>query len=161
MKKFFCIILSLFLLFGNSFMTNAANKETIITESIEYLEDGSYFVTTIQTTSTNTLFSAYASTSATSTSTCTGSKTVTYNSSSGEKLWSVTVKGSFSYVKGSNSTCTNSSVSTAVYSSSWKITGSSSSKSGNTARATATGTHYIANIPLASITETVTLTWHE
>lgn len=87
-----------------------------------------------------------------------GSKTTAYYSKSGSKLWSVTVTGTFTYGDGSRATCTKSTVSTNVYSSSWKITHSSASKSGNNASATATGTLYRNSAPIDSITKTVTLT---
>lgn len=151
MKKMICILLSLTLLFGNVLITNAASES--FPESVEYLEDGSYFVTAIEVTpdSNSSVFRA-------STSKCSGSKTVTYKSSSGTKLWSVTINASFSYVKGTSATCTNATISTAVYSSLWKVSNKSSTKSGNKASATATGTQYNGSTAIGSIRKTVTLT---
>lgn len=149
MKKLLCLLLSLSIFWG--FTTTTYASEYTVHDSIEYLEDGSYFSTTIIATKNPgaaTLFSTTRS----------GNKTTTYYSSSGSKLWSVTVTGTFTYGTGSRATCTKSTVSTNTYSSSWKVTNSSASKSGNSASATATGTQYRNTTPIGSITKTVTLT---
>lgn len=85
-----------------------------------------------------------------------GSKTVYCKNSAGKILWSLTVKGRFTY-NGSTSSCTSASVSTSVVDANWKITNKSSSKSGNTAKATATAIYYLNGNPLNSATKTVTL----
>lgn len=150
MKKIFSTLLSFSLLIACTQTINAASE---IQSNVEYLEDGSYFVTTIQVDSNNSSTGLRAAASTRS-----GSKTVTYKSSSGASLWSVTVKGSFSYVNGSSAKCTSSTVSTAIYSTSWKISNKSSSKSGHKASATATGTQYMGSTAIGSITKTVILT---
>lgn len=66
-----------------------------------------------------------------------GRKTNTYKSSSGKIIWSVTVKGSFTF-NGKTSSCTSSSVTTSCPGAGWKITSSSANKSGATASASAT-----------------------
>jgi len=150
MKKIISILLSFSLLFVYVQPVNAAPKTL---SDVEYLEDGSYFVTTIDvdTSSSSSLLRSAAAT-------CSGNKTVTYKSSSGSSLWSVTVKGSFSYVRGSSATCTSSTVSTSVYSASWKINNKYASRSGRTASATATGSQYMGGKAIGSITKTVSLT---
>ncbi len=130
-----------------------SNAAVIRQHSIEYLTDGSYYETTITTND----FHSY-SLIRTASLTRSANKTTTYTSSSGAKLWSVTVTGNFSYVKGKSSKCTSSSVSATAYSASWKITNKSSSKSGNTAIATATGTEYLQGKPIISRTKKVSLT---
>ena len=70
----------------------------------------------------------------------------------------VTVTGNFSYVKGKSSKCTSSSVSATAYSASWKISNKSSSKSGNTATASATVLQYSGARPVNSVTRKVSLT---
>ena len=124
-----------------------SNAAVIRQHSIEYLTDGSYYETTITTND----FHSY-SLIRTASLTRSANKTTTYTSSSGAKLWSVTVTGNFSYIKGKSSKCTSS------YSASWKITNKSSSKSGNTAIATATGTEYLQGKPIISRTKKVSLT---
>lgn len=68
----------------------------------------------------------------------------------------MTVNGTFTY-DGSSSSCTAASVSTSVVNGNWKITNKSSSKSGNTAKATATAICYLNGNPINSATKTVTL----
>ena len=120
-----------------------SNAAVIRQHSIEYLTDGSYYETTITTND----FHSY-SLIRTASLTRSANKTTTYTSSSGAKLWSVTVTGNFSYIKGKSSKCTSSSVSATAY----------SSKSGNTAIATATGTEYLQGKPIISRTKKVSLT---
>ena len=68
MKKFLCYLLIFSIIFVGS--ATIANAESINhSETIEYLEDGSYFVTTIDTVSENPFISILSSTS-----TCSGKK---------------------------------------------------------------------------------------
>lgn len=72
-------------------------------------------------------------------------------------LWSVTVTGTFTY-NGTTSKCTNSSVSASSNDSRWKIVSKSSSKSGSTAKATATAKYYLNNLVIETKTQSVSLT---
>ena len=85
-----------------------------------------------------------------------GSKTIYCKNSSGKTLWSITVNGTFTY-NGSTSSCTSASVSTSVVDGSWKIASKSSSKSGNTAKATATAHCYLNGNIINRQTKTITL----
>lgn len=121
-------------------------------ETIEYLEDGSYFVTKTEKISDSLgvqLFSGI--------STCSGKRTKTHKSPSGAKLWEVSVTGTFTY-NGAKATCTKATVSAKSYSASWKVSNKSASKSGNKAKAQATGTLYKDSKAYAQYTETTTLT---
>lgn len=113
----------------------------------EIFEDGSYIEITIHEENTN----ARSST--------TKKKTATYKGSSGTVYWSVTVQGTFNY-DGKTSTCTSSSISTANYSSTWKLSNKKASKSGNTASASVTAKQYHSNgtTVLQTINKTVKLT---
>lgn len=91
------------------------------------------------------------------TSTKTGTKTVNVKNSSGKVLWSVSVKGTFTY-NGSTATYTNASVSTNVNESGWKVVNSSSSKSGNKATGYAKANCYRDGVLIDSLSKTVTLT---
>ena len=91
------------------------------------------------------------------TKTTTGKKTAYIKNSSGTVLWSVTVEGTFTYT-GSSSKCTNSTVSASSKDSRWKITSKSSSKSGSTAKATASAKYYFNGDVIETLTKTVTLT---
>ena len=145
MKRILFILTALFLFTFVS--ANTSNAAVIVKQNIEYLPDGSYYETTI-TTKEDIRFLSLGRTASASRS---GNKTTTYTSSSGAKLWSVTVTGNFSYVKGKSSKCTSSSVS-------WKISNKSSSKSGNTATASATVLQYSGTRPVNSVTRKVSLT---
>lgn len=85
-----------------------------------------------------------------------GSKTIYCKNSAGKTMWSLTVKGTFTY-NGSTSSCTSASASTSITDATWKITNKSSSKSGNAAKATATAICYLNGNPINSQTKTVTL----
>ena len=119
------------------------NKE-IVTVETEMLEDGCVIETIIVE---EIKFSRDSSK--------TGTKTVNYKNGS-TTLWSVSVKGTYIY-NGSATTCTNSRVSAISYSSYWKISGKSNSRSGNTAIAKATGKRYTVGVVVQSITREVTL----
>lgn len=85
-----------------------------------------------------------------------GSKTIYCKNSAGKTMWTLTVKGTFTY-NGSTSSCTSASASTSITDATWKITNKSSSKSGNTAKATATAICYLNGNPINSATKTVSL----
>ena len=96
------------------------------------------------------------SASITAKTTQTKSKTVYYKNAKGDVLWYVKVVGTFSYGNGS-AKCTKATVVAESYRKAWKISNKSASKTGNKARATATGKRYFNGVPVDSITKTVTL----
>lgn len=105
-------------------------------QSAEKIADDLYCITTIEITSNNVLDKSTETSR--SSKTKSGSKTVKYQNSEGKTLWYVKVSGTFSY-DGNSSRCTSVSVTAASYDKNWTISNKSSSKSGNTAFATATG----------------------
>lgn len=113
--------------------------------SVEYFEDGTYVETYIE----QLLVAAR-------TKTKTGKKTKVGKSANGEKLWSVTVTGTFSYGNGT-SKCTNAQVSTETYDSQWKKYSSSASKSGSTAKADAVFKKYSNAIMKDTVSASVSL----
>lgn len=121
------------LLFAFVFPVSAAEKDSGV-PSLSYIEevfeDGSYFQVTIMETSSDAVRRA--------TNTKTGSKEYNYVDSNHKSLWTITVKGSFTY-NGSTSKCTNSSVSVKSYVSNWTVSGAKAWKSGSTAYASAQG----------------------
>ena len=90
-----------------------------------------------------------------STKTKSGHKKVTY-AHDNTVLWTVQVNGTFSYT-GTSAVCTNSTITTTCPSSAWKISNKSSSKSGNTAYASATGKQYLLGICIQTVNRTVSL----
>lgn len=105
-------------------------KETVLLENGDYLEtvivDSPTLSTGISTFSTS--------------KTITKTKTTRYKNQSGDILWSVSIKATFSY-NGSTSRCTSCSHSTTCPAKTWKIKSVSSSRSGNSATAKAVATH--------------------
>lgn len=121
------------------------------TTEIEYLSDGSYCLTEIHEDSVPSL-ELFATNR-----TRTASKTTKYYSSSGNTLWYVKITATFTY-NGTTSSCTSAFATADSYSSVWKISRKSASKSGNKATAAATATQYANSKPVSSHTRTVTLT---
>lgn len=110
----------------------------------EYLADGSYFETVIESNSSlrSTIRNA--------------SKTTTYKSASGESLWYAKVTANF-YYDGSTSSCTSSSASGGSYVTTWRILSKSASRTGNTGSATVTAGAYMGGLYVGSMTEVVTI----
>ena len=117
---------------------SAADKNDLVIGGtdveIEYLENGDYTVTYIET---NSVIVPDASTQAT---TVTKTKTKNYLNSAGDVMWCVKVQGTFTY-DGSTSKCTSVAHRASSYASTWSIVSASSSKSGNKATAKATARH--------------------
>ena len=131
MEKIFISLLLTFIIFIPINNVSALEKNNEYS-TFEYESTDNYYETII--TYDNQLARAVNSVS--------GHKTITCKNSAGKTLWSLTVKGSFTY-NGSTSNCTSASVSTSVVDSNWKIASKSSSKSGNTAKATVTAHCYL------------------
>lgn len=128
-KKIIIIFsIGLLLAFSNV-LVFADTKNNSTLEIIKY-DDGSYLE--IYTELDN--LSTYA------TNTRTGSKVVNYRKDT-QILWYVKLSGTFTY-NGKTSTCTSTSITGESYSSSWKLSGFTSNKSGNTAYGQVTATHY-------------------
>ena len=137
MKKFTVLCLTFIMEFAalGSISANATTSPKGTQIQIEYLENGDYTETVINDElPDNVVISPFATTK-----TITKSKTTYYKNSAGTVLWSVTIKGTFTY-NGSTSKCTSCSHSTTAPSSAWSIKSASHSKSGNTATARATAT---------------------
>lgn len=102
----------------------------IISREVTYYPDGTYLVTEI-TQSTPTV-SARSSTQYTS-----GSKTTSMYSTSGVKIFSLTVSGSFTY-NGKTSEAISARYSYSIYDNYWSFNNGNATCSGRTAQATAT-----------------------
>lgn len=87
----------------------------------------------------------------------TGSKTITGYNDDNEKLWDATIHCSFSYT-GSSATCTAASITYNEYSSKWKITSATTTRSGNTATGNITAKKYVLGIPVQTVEETISIT---
>lgn len=130
--------------------TSKVSATNLITERIVSIEDlgNGYSITTSivedEMIATNR-----------STKTKSGYKKVTY-AHDDTVLWTVQVNGMFSYT-GTSAVCISSTVTTTCPSSAWKISNKSSSKSGNTAYASATGKQYLLGICIQTVNRTVSL----
>lgn len=146
MNKRLKVIIFLFIVYMMSF-SNVKALENTNTYIEETFDDGSYIEIVIDEGNMNARTSI------------TKKKTATYKGSDGTALWSVTVTGTFNY-NGTTSSCTSSSVSTANYSSTWKLSNKKASKSGATASASVTAKQYHSNgaTVLKTINKTVKLT---
>lgn len=148
MKK--CITLLLTITLALYHPTAASAAVPTDATIVETFEDGSYIETVIEEATS-------ASSARSTTSTVSGKKTNTYRNSEGSALWSVTVTGTFTY-NGSSATCTKSTVSATSYNSNWKISSSSASKSGATAKATVSAKRYADGTYIRTMTQSVSLT---
>ena len=149
MKLLLCLLISLILTVHFPTVSHAAECASV-QEYTEKFSDVICFTTRIITISRSRLADCSANI-------CSGKKTSVYKSASGSKLWSVTVTGTFLYGSDRTVTCTSAEASAESFSTSWKVNGLLSSKDGNQASATATGTEYLSFKPVASITKTVIL----
>lgn len=142
MKKYLSIILALIIMLMP--FTAFAQDNNTRTE-FEYYEDGCYAEIIIE-----------EEPSLTRSSTKTGTKSVNYRNSDGKILWTVAVKGTFSYT-GSSATCTASSVSYTINDSGWKKYSATASKSGRTATGKFVMKYYVLGINTKTVNKTLTL----
>lgn len=157
MKKIFILTLAL-MMFATpaNLATSAAKENNTISCSdntyIEYLEDGSYLVTTLDPIDEG--ISAFATT-------VTRSKTFTHYSSSNEALCALRVTGTFSY-NGSTATCTNVTYAKIVSDDAWSVenvTTSHSTTSATKVSATAKGDfiYRVLGIKIKTVPASVTI----
>ena len=92
----------------------------------------------------------------TSSNTITKKKTTQFKNSSGTVLWSVSITATFTY-DGSTSKCTSCTPSAKAYASTWSIRSVTSSKSGNSATATAVARQTDATGNTYDYTKSVTI----
>ncbi len=149
MKKIISMFTIAVLLFAfplNVFANDNVSTIQIRDGYVEYFEDGSYNL--VQITDSESISRA------------TGvkkDKTVAHYNSDNEIEWYVTITGTFNY-NGSTASCTNAVTSYKIYNDRWKVTASSASRSGATARGDFTLKRYLMGIPTKTVDKTVTLT---
>lgn len=121
-------------------------KAAEVVEKIEYLEDGSYIVTTIEESITR------------ATGTKTASKKNNFYNEDDELQWTITVTGTFTY-DGTSSTCTKATGTTTITNTTnWYLISESPTKSGNTATYTVTFGRKVIGITTSKPTYSVSLT---
>lgn len=145
MKKIIALFCAMLILI--SFPATAlAHDESAVNSFVEYFDDGSYIVTESIINNISTI--------ATYTKSC--GKTSTYYNADNEKLWSITLTGTFTYT-GSSATCTKSTATYAIYNSRWKVTSAVASKSGRKAIGDFTAKLYTLGIPVKTVNRTLTI----
>ena len=118
MKRILSLVLCICLLV--SCFAISVNAEGTSSSSIEYLADGSYFVTEMSETNSLTRTAK------------TGTKISTYYTSDNMKVYAVELTGYFNYTYGSSATATNQSVSVVLYADEASFISKSSRRSGAT-----------------------------
>lgn len=121
-------------------------EDSEVQTQIEYLEDGSYYVTTI--TTEQGLERSVKS----------GSKSTQYFDASNKLQWTFTVTGTFSY-NGSSSSCTKATYSLNIANDAWKKESASAYASGNRAVGKVSMQEYLLFLPKGdAVNRTITLT---
>ncbi len=121
-----------------------SSEETV---EIVNFEDGSYAVITI---SPNIQYR--------SGTTISKNKDFTYFNTENEKLWKVTLSGTFAYVSGVSSSCTSANITYTNYSGGWSCSSKNAYTSGNSAIGNATIVLKILGVQVDSIPVSLTLT---
>ncbi len=131
MKKIISILLALVFLTCTATCSVGAigveSLDAITTTTTQYLEDGSYIVTTL-TQSASPRATTY---------TKNGYKTINLYNSDDELQWKYTLIGTFKVVEGVSVTCTDSTYTYEIVNDSWHLTDHTNSYSDNTAYGTA------------------------
>ena len=157
MKKLTSVVLIVAILMTIlSFNVAATNDNTfntyekIVSETTEYFKDGSSITTTVTQIASNDLTRA--------TKSITGSKTKTIKDSAGDVLYKFKVTGTFTVNEGVSSTCTAVSCSASNCNYGWELDSSTTSKSGNTAKAVGIFKKKTLFITTQTVETTATLT---
>lgn len=145
MKRIFTLVIAIlaFVFIPCSVLASEIQQDT---EEKHYLDDGSYYTVTIDETSSR--------------SSKTASKTYEYHSSSGDLLWKVQVRGTFTY-NGTSSACTSASHTITIYNDSWYTYSQTSYASGNEAIAKVTMKRKTLGIVTATRSVNLTLSCDE
>jgi len=157
MKKLLSVII-MFLLVISPLAVNvsatdlSAEIQPAVNQRIEYFKDGSYAIINYseENLALNLVLPAAVQTK-------TGYKNYSFYNSDDELQWVVTVGGVFTY-NGSSATCTESTVSSTVYKSNWKVKSAVASKSGATAIGDFVVKRYTLLVPVQTVNVHLTLT---
>lgn len=152
MKKTFSLILSLLLILSaftiTAYAQDSAETGRVISEEVEYFEDGSCMVITLVEETEGILARAASTKNYT--------KNALYKDSDGNTLWAAKLTAKFSYT-GSSATCTSSTAAYSISKSTWKCTKNTASKSGRTATGNFTFKHYLGIVPIKTVNKTITI----
>lgn len=101
-----------------------SGEQTLVSESVEYYEDGSMLVTAVYEVSVLTRTSLYNKA---------GRKVYEYREADGNILWAFAINGEFQVIEGASVTCTSARSSAAIYDSEWECVTKYAYVSGNQA----------------------------
>lgn len=131
-----CSIYPCISVFASTINGSVAYKDVITTyEDVTSTYEDGYFVIEITTDNINSTKPIFKATSATKSKT--GTKKISYYTSSNKLLWTVNLTGTFSY-NGSSATCTKTSCSITNLNSGWSVKSKTATKSKNKAIAKVT-----------------------
>lgn len=147
MKKLYCFLLTLTLLFTVSIPAHASETEFYIV-NIEDLGNGYHGVTTI-TGSTISPLSLIGHKD--------GSKTYNITNSSGDIVASFTLKASFTYDTSGSAFCDSATYTTTVNKKGWSFSEAKAYRVGNTAYGEFTAIYKILGITTETVTKTLTI----
>ncbi len=158
MKKITIITLSALLALTATLSTaNNSQAMTLTTQEqidTEYLDDGSYLITTTMIAPAKIKNAVLLA----KTKNITKSKTANYYNASHTLLWSITLTGTFSYGNGS-AKCTHANISTTSHNSCWKFSSKNCNTHGNQAIGSTTIKHYsVSGVLIDTVSKTLTLT---
>ena len=124
-----CCVLLVLSCFVLGLETNATELDVsgelvLVSEIVEYLEDGSSIITSMYEEVVMSRSNLYNKT---------GSKVYRYRNADGVILWTLTINGEFRVIEGASVTCTAASCSTTIYNDNWSCTRKSAAPSGNQA----------------------------
>lgn len=142
MKKILSFLLSLVLAFILWLHPLSIQAAPNITVTKEYLSDGSYYETVIETNMQARSYVRGAK------------KTVTYKNTDNKSIWYLSVSADF-YFDGKTSRCTSSSVSAGSYTSTHKVLSKTSGRSDNSGWAKATVGTYMGGVHVTDVTRTI------
>ena len=157
MKKFLAICLtfvvacSCFAFVSTAETEASSSNEVTVSKTIEQL-DGGYILETVVTEET------LGKTARANEYVRVGTKTNRLKNTSGEVLWTFTLRGQYDVVEGVSSVCTLASYSHSISDSSWSLDSASTTKSGNKAMASATFKKKLLFVTTETKTINLTLT---
>ncbi len=154
MKKIFTLLMSALLFSQIICSTVFAYTHQNLNKQIEYFDDGSYIVTFLTDIVPDPSLDVVTISEI---KTVTKTKTAEYYNDSNKLMWSIQVKGTFTYGNGS-ARCTKSEVVAVSHNKYWKLFDKSADKNGNKAIASVTAKLIKNSIVYNTIYKTVTLT---
>lgn len=118
MRKLICVLLVVLICLGTAFGVwaddgSSVNNLQLVSESVEYYEDGSSLVISVYEETVQTRSNLYNRV---------GRKDYKYRDANGTVLWTFAVTGEFRVLEGASVTCISASCSTEIFDEAWVCT---------------------------------------